>query len=93
MLELILVCLAVFRLTILITDEDGPRYMFANFRAWSTQHLYPYFDADCSYCVSLWLSLPAALIVASGWWILLYWFAIAGVASFLISTNHRIQDV
>jgi len=36
---------------------------------------------DCFYCLSLWVALPPAILIGSGWIErLLYWLAISGAA-------------
>lgn len=93
MFEFILVSLGVFRLAYLIVEEDGPGDIFGTLRNWSFAHLSPWFDAECPHCVAVWLSLPAAFILTQGWFVLVYWLAIAAVASFLISLFITIRDI
>ena len=58
--------LCVWRLTHLLAAEEGPWQSMARLRAafgagfWSEL-------LDCFYCLSLWVSLPLALLIGSNW--------------------------
>lgn len=73
-----LVTLAVYRVSRLITLEDGPFDVFAkirgkidpNQRTWIGRGL------SCVLCVSFWIAGLAALIVGASW---IEWLAMAGV--------------
>lgn len=91
-MEFILVSLAVFRLAYMVSQEQGPNYIFDKFRKWSTNHLYPWFDADCPHCTAVWIALPLAFVLDTTWFVIVYWLAIAAVASLLVSLINWIQD-
>src|SRR5688500_16170260 len=58
--------LAVWRLTHLLHAEDGPWHLFARLR-WAAGNGFWGQLLDCFLCLSLWVSLPAALLLAPGW--------------------------
>lgn len=75
--------LAVWRITHLLVAEDGPFEIVVRLRAqlpvgfWSGL-------VDCFYCLSLWIALPLALLIGSGWGErLLLWPALSGGAILL----------
>lgn len=79
----ILGALAVWRLTHLWAAEDGPFRLLARFREWmeggSLSGLF-----GCFYCLSLWVSAPAALALGRGWRErLLLWPSLSAAAIFL----------
>ena len=84
-LDVILIALAVYRLTRLITMEDGPfdwavksrEWIFARFNEghWLNKGL------SCPWCVSFWLAVIVLALPAELW----LWFGIAGAASLLFS--------
>ncbi len=79
-----LVCgLAIWRITHLFTEEDGPFDSIIRFRAVFGQSLFGDL-LDCFYCLSIWISLPFALLCVdqmSQWF--LYWMGLAGLAALL----------
>lgn len=101
MLALSIICaiLAVYRLAFMVSREDGPFDLFTKLRQLTSRlpeqvignRRQPHWIARgfaCPLCISWWLALPAALLVA---WIvglpllaaLALWPAIAGAALFL----------
>jgi hypothetical protein len=83
LVELILGVLAGWRVTHLLHAEDGPGRVLARWRRnlpagfWSEL-------MDCFYCLSLWISLPIALVLAGGWRArVLAWLAVSGGAILL----------
>jgi hypothetical protein len=53
--------LAVWRITHLFSEEDGPWDVFARLRRIAGRIL------DCFYCLSMWVALPVALALGNGW--------------------------
>lgn len=79
----LLAALAVWRLTHLLTQEEGPWRLLRKFRlrlgrgAWGKL-------ASCFYCLSWWIALPFALFVGGSWWeMAVGWWALAGAAILL----------
>jgi hypothetical protein len=74
--------LAAWRLTHLLWAEDGPWNAAAQLRGWANKRGIRVFD--CLYCLSLWVALPIAWLVARSFaGLLLGWFAISGGAILL----------
>lgn len=65
--EVVLVtALCVWRLTHMVTAEDGPWRVIATLRRLASRCL-PAGLLDCFYCASLWISAPFAIAFATGW--------------------------
>jgi hypothetical protein len=65
--EVVLVtALCVWRLTHLVTAEDGPWRVITRLRQVASRAL-PAGLLDCFYCASLWVSIPLAVAFATGW--------------------------
>ncbi len=80
---LILGVLALWRLTHLLHAEDGPWDSMNRLRAAAAQSFWAAV-LDCFYCLSLWLALPLALVIGSGFWgRLLLWPALSAGAILL----------
>jgi hypothetical protein len=58
--------LAVWRLTHLLYAEDGPWHVFAHVRRMAAAGFWGEL-LDCFYCLSVWVALPIALLLAPGW--------------------------
>jgi hypothetical protein len=91
----IIAALAVYRVSYMIAREDGPFDVFERLRMAAITH-YPLETVgnrtrphwivrglSCPLCISWWLALPAALIVAPDVSALALWPAIAGLCLFL----------
>ncbi len=81
--SLLIVCLAVWRITHLLWGEDGPGDIFVRLRKLAGQSFFGRL-LDCFYCLSLWVAIPFA------WWLgavwperFVLWFAISGAAILL----------
>lgn len=86
-LTFIIAALAVYRVARMITEEDGPAFIFKRFRD-THDDSKSSFDVGirCFYCVSLWAALVASvwLVAFAHWelWLLpIFWFGIAGAAA------------
>src|SRR5258705_3080768 len=66
MVGLVLGMLGVWRVTHLLAAEDGPGEILVRFRRSLGEGFWGRL-LDCFYCLSLWVSLPFAFILASGW--------------------------
>jgi hypothetical protein len=79
----VLASLAVWRITHLLAAEDGPWDAFANLRALAGDRFFGKL-LDCFYCLSLWIALPFAWLLAEGWkHRILFWLASSGAAILL----------
>lgn len=75
----ILAALAVYRLSRMITDEEGPFSIFTKLRT-----AFPPVDwigrgLECIMCVSFWVALPFACYVDWTWTTPLTWLALSSV--------------
>ncbi len=79
----LLAVLATWRLTHLVTLEDGPGDILANLRQWLGDGFLGSL-MDCFYCASLWIAAPIAYLLMNRWreWPLL-WLALSGAACLL----------
>lgn len=74
--------LATWRVTHLIAAEDGPWNVIARLRALAPGPVGRLMD--CFYCLSLWVAMPAALVIGVDWVTRgLAWPAISGGAILL----------
>jgi hypothetical protein len=86
-LRVLLAVLAVWRITHLLAREDGPWDLVARLREGLGDGFWGGL-ADCFYCLSLWIALPFALLLASGWGERsLLWLALSG-AAILLDRSH-----
>lgn len=88
-LQLILSALAVWRLTHLLANEDGPFGVVFWFRKQLGQGFWGQLF-DCFYCLSIWIALPFALFFYTKWSdALLHWLALSGAACLLEKATDR----
>ena len=79
----VLASLAVWRITHLLKAEDGPWDALAKLRALAGDSFFGKL-LDCFYCLSLWMALPFAWLLAEGWkHRALFWLASSGAAILL----------
>lgn len=71
--------LAVYRLSRMITDEEGPFALFTKLRELAKPDTWLGRGLECIMCVSVWVALPVALWIdwSLRWW--LTWLALSGV--------------
>lgn len=75
---LLIAALAVWRLTHLLSNEDGPFDMLARFRRLLGRSVFGRL-MDCFYCLSLWVAAPFAYGMVNTWWErLVLWLALSG---------------
>ncbi|MBC8085992.1 MAG: DUF1360 domain-containing protein [Phycisphaerae bacterium] len=75
--------LAAWRVSHLITAEDGPFNMVARLRAAAGSGFFGDL-MDCFYCTSMWVALPLAYWVGHGWpERIIAWLAVSGGAILL----------
>ena len=78
-----LAALAVWRLTHLLAQEDGPFDAIVLLRRALGQNALGHL-MDCFYCLSLWIAAPAAFVVCrTGPETVLVWLALSGTACLL----------
>jgi hypothetical protein len=89
LLELLLGVLGVWRVTHLFHAEDGPGDILIKFRRRLGNSIIGR-AMDCFYCLSLWVALPFALVIAGTWRDrVLLWLAISGGAILLERATDR----
>jgi len=89
-----LVCiLAVWRLTHLLALEDGPADLVFRLRARLGNHAFGR-AMDCFYCLSVWIALPFAPLLAGNWLDrVLVWLALSGAACLLEDARRPVTEV
>ena len=88
----LLCMLAVWRISHLLAQEDGPFDVVFRLRRKVGQG---FFGAllDCFLCLSLWIALPFAFLSADAWIDrLVAWLALSGGASILFLLTSRTQE-
>lgn len=79
----LLACLAVYRLSRMLSDEEGPFEVFTTIRTLGKPETWIGRGLACIICLSVWIALPFALwIDYSGDWVLT-WLALSGVTVLL----------
>jgi Protein of unknown function (DUF1360) len=79
----IIATLAVWRVTHLIAEEDGPFDVIIKIREKIGNNVIGQL-MDCFYCLSLWISMPFAYFISSNWQEgILHWLALSGAACLL----------
>lgn len=78
-----LAALAVWRVTHLLAEEDGPWDLIARLRGRLGANILGRL-MDCFYCLSLWIALPLAVLTSNGWFgLAVHWLALSGAACLL----------
>jgi hypothetical protein len=87
--SLLVVVLAVWRITHLLWAEDGPGDIFVRLRRLAGEGFFGRL-LDCFYCLSLWIALPFACVFG-GTWIErgLLWLSLSGGAILLERATAR----
>lgn len=89
----ILSILCVWRITHLLSKEDGPFDLVFKLRKKAGAVFFASL-LDCFYCVSIWVALPFGLWLGHNWWEkMLYWLAISGAACLLQKLTEKQQDI
>lgn len=78
-LTLLLASLAVYRLSRMISDEEGPFALFTKLRSLAPQGTWVQRGVECILCLSFWVALPAALYIDWTWTWPLTWLALSAV--------------
>jgi hypothetical protein len=88
--EFVLASLGVWRLTHLLTAEDGPFDLIARLRKSAGSGFWGSL-MDCFYCLSLWIAAPFALGLAASWRErVLLWPALSGAAILIQRFTDRV---
>ena len=74
-----LAALAVYRLSRMITDEEGPFAIFNRLRGWFPPTNWVGRGLECIMCVSVWVALIAALYIDQTWTMPVTWLALSAV--------------
>jgi hypothetical protein len=85
--------LAVWRITHLLWGEDGPADVVVRIRRLAGDGFWGRV-LDCFYCLSLWVSIPFALVIGGGWpERVIAWFGLSGGAILLerITTREAVS--
>jgi|SRR5882672_2633991 len=87
----ILAILVVWRLTHLISREDGPWDFIFHIRKAAGAGFFGSL-LDCFYCLSIWIALPFGIWLGNNWWEkILYWWALSGAACLLEQASSSFQ--
>lgn len=78
MQSLIVASLAVYRLSRMASDEEGPFEVFTKLRAAFPPTTWVGRGLACIMCLSVWVSLPAALLIDRTRTLPLTWMALSG---------------
>lgn len=86
--EFLVCALAVWRVTHLFAAEDGPFGLIARLRQRAGTGVWSGL-MNCFYCLSLWIAVPFALLIADGWreWIVV-WLALSAAS---IAWDHMVS--
>jgi len=85
----VLCTLAVWRITHLMSQEDGPFDLVLRFRK-LLGHGFLGSLLDCFYCLSLWISVPFVFLLCDGWKEgIVTWLALSGGSSLLFKMTEK----
>jgi hypothetical protein len=81
--------LAIWRITHLFSEEDGPFDAMIKFRKLFGQGFFGNL-LDCFYCLSLWVSVPFAIFISQTWLQgIIIWLALSGAACLLFKITDK----
>jgi hypothetical protein len=85
----LLCTLALWRITHLLSQEDGPFDIVIKFRKILGQGFFGNL-LDCFFCLSIWIAIPFALVLQDEWtWRFITWFALSGAACLLFKLSEK----
>lgn len=88
-IELTLCILATWRITHLLSQEDGPFDLVFRFRKLLGQGFFGSL-LDCFYCLSIWIAIPFAFFLTKEWLDgIIIWLALSGGASILFKLTEK----
>ena len=83
--------LAVWRITHLLSQEDGPFDLVIKMRKLFGQGFLGTL-LDCFYCLSIWVAIPFVFIICDAWISrIITWFALSGAACLLFKFSEKIK--
>ena len=84
-LMILLATTAVYRISRMIVAEEGPAHIFELLRhATRDDSHWLHAGIRCPLCISFWLSLPTAVMMANSWQeFILLWFGVAGLVTLI----------
>lgn len=96
-LDVILSSFAVYRVSRMLAQEDGPFEIFKRTRDWSFKKYNNHWvvtGIHCVLCISFWISIIPAICFGYYFYlnvpeIFLLWFGIAGIVVFLFRQEHN----
>ena len=89
----ILCTLAVWRITHLLSQEDGPFEAVIKFRKLFGQGFFGNL-LDCFYCLSIWIAVPFAFILCTEWLQgIVTWLALSGAACLLFKITDKNEPI
>jgi Protein of unknown function (DUF1360) len=81
--------LALWRITHLLSQEDGPFDAVIKFRKFFGQGFFGNL-LDCFYCLSLWIAIPFAFLLCNEWLQgIIIWLALSGGACLLFKLSDK----
>ena len=90
--------LAVWRASYMLQNDVGPYGIFARLQAWFWSEPHKVGGVKdmfrCFYCLSIWVALPVAVILAwnNFWYLPIYWLALSGGAVFINLLHEKNSD-
>lgn len=85
----VLLSLATWRLSHLLSKEDGPFNVVYLIRKKAGAGFFGSL-LDCFYCVSVWVALPVGIFEGNTWYEkLIYWWALSGIACLLEQSTEK----
>jgi hypothetical protein len=90
-IEFSLSALALWRVTHLFSQEDGPFDLVLKFRKLFGQGFFGSL-LDCFYCLSLWLAIPFVIWLCNEWISgIITWLALSGIACLLFKLTNIVD--
>ena len=88
-LQFTVATLAIWRITHLFSNEDGPFELVFKFRKLFGQGFFGDL-LDCFYCLSIWVSIPFSILLANGWLeTIITCFALSGAACIVYKLTEK----
>ena len=85
----ILSVFAIWRVTHLLSQEDGPFDLVIRFRKIFGHGFFGNL-LDCFYCLSMWVAVPFAFFLSQDWVVrIVTWLALSGAACFLFKVSEK----